>query len=169
MSTRLVEIRPADREDAERLALAYEEAWRSTYQGVIPHLHLERMIARRGPGWWHRHLEQSAPFLLLEFDNEMCGYANLGRNRVPRLPYGGEILELYLKPVYQGLGFGRQLFDASRRTLNAKGMHGLIVWALEENEPACGFYTYMGGRPVAKQDERFGDQRLTKIGFGWRH
>jgi len=84
MTTRLLETRTADPEDAEEIAAAYEEAWRSTYQGVIPHLQLERMIARRGPGWWQQRLVRRAPFLLLEFDHELCGYANLGRNRVPR-------------------------------------------------------------------------------------
>ena len=168
MSTRIVEIRPAHRENAECLASIHEDAWRSTYQGLIPHLQLARMIARRGPGWWQNCLQRDALILLLEFDNKICGYANLGRNRAPRLPYGGEILELYLKPVYQGLGFGRQLFQAARETLSDKGMHGLIVWALEENHQACNFYMHMGGVPVTKKEECFGDRRLIKIGFGWR-
>ena len=45
MPVDVAHIRPARLKDAPALAAAYEEAWRSAYQGIIPHLSLERALA----------------------------------------------------------------------------------------------------------------------------
>ena len=52
-----------------------------------------------------------------EIDGEVAGYSTYGRNRVPSMPYSGEIFELYLSPQHQGMGLGRRLFGAARREL----------------------------------------------------
>ena len=46
MTVDVVQIRPPRFKDAPDLAAAYEEAWRNAYQGIIPHLSLERMADR---------------------------------------------------------------------------------------------------------------------------
>jgi hypothetical protein len=38
MPVDVAHIRPARLKDATALAAAYEEAWRSAYQGIIPHI-----------------------------------------------------------------------------------------------------------------------------------
>ena len=58
MSVDVAHIRPARPKDAPALASAYEDAWRGAYQGIIPHLSLERMIARRGLRWWEDSLRR---------------------------------------------------------------------------------------------------------------
>lgn len=168
MATDLISIRIAKAADAERLAQAHEEAWRTAYQGIIPHLALSRMIARRGPGWWQKALQRKMPAILLSFDGAPAGYATYGRNRLRGTPYGGEIFELYVGPVYQGAGFGRRLFDASRDRLARMGHRGLIIWALADNDVACGFYARMGGRPVSEGLEDFDGTSLRKVAFAWR-
>ena len=64
-----------------------------------------------------------------------------------RGPYQGEIYELYLDPIYQGLGLGEHLFEGCRHTLDMRKLNGLIVWALLDNTAACDFYWRRGGRP----------------------
>ena len=81
----------------------------------------------------------------LDFDHQIVGYATYGRNRVPSMPYSGEIFEIYLMPEYQGLGFGRRLFNAARRELAEHGYLSTIVWALADNDKAPGFYQRLGG------------------------
>ncbi len=76
--------------------------------------------------------------------------------------------ELYLRPQHQGVGLGRRLFREARRGLSAGGLEGLVVWALEENAAACGFYAALGGVPVARGIESFGEKRLAKKAFAWR-
>jgi len=168
MSVDVAQVRPARPKDANALATAYEEAWRGAYQGIIPHLDLERMIARRGPGWWERVLQRRASLLVLDFGGEVAGYVTYGPCRVRSGPYRGEIFELYLCPIYQGLGLGTKLFDGARQKLRDGRLNGLLVWALSDNEAACDFYTRLGGRPIAEGAETFSGTSLRKIAFVWR-
>jgi ribosomal protein S18 acetylase RimI-like enzyme len=167
MSTVLIEIRRAKPSDASAVAEAHDEAWRGAYQGVIPGRELERLIARRGPDWWDSAIRKGSRIAILAFGDKIAGYANYGRNRARSLFYDGEIYELYLRPEYQGLGFGRRLFTSARRDLAQSGMRSLLVWALSDNEPAVEFYRALGGKAVARSSERFGDRSLDKVAFAW--
>lgn len=167
MSVDVAHIRPARPKDAPALASAYEEAWRGAYQGIIPHLSLERMLARRSLRWWQQSLHKRAPLLVLDFRGEAAGYVTFGRCRLTRSPYQGEIFELYLHPTYQGLGLGSKLFDGARLRLGEMRIKGLLVWALADNEAACGFYLSQGGKPIAEGSESFGEATLRKIAFAW--
>src|SRR5262245_4880361 len=167
MPVDVVQIRHARAKDAAALAAAYEGAWRNAYQGIIPHLSLERMIARRRLGWWGRTLRQRTPLLVLEFGGDAAGYATYGRCRFGRAPFQGEIFELYLHPLYQGFGLGEKLFDGVRMRLAELRLKGLLVWALADNDAACGFYLSLGGKPVAEGAESFGDVSLRKVAFAW--
>ncbi len=160
-------IRPARPDDAEAIAEAHDASWRDAYRGIIPGAELERMIARRGPRWWRSAILRGTGLLVLDFDGKIAGYATYGRNRVPTMPYSGEIFEIYLLPEYQGLGFGRRVFNAARRELADHGYLSTIVWALADNEKALGFYRRLGGLPIRRAEERFGADMLTRVAFGF--
>jgi ribosomal protein S18 acetylase RimI-like enzyme len=167
MSVDVAHVRPARSKDAPALAAAYEEAWRGAYQGIIPHLSLERMIARRSPRWWQNTVRNRPPMLVLDFRGEAAGYVTFGRCRAGRGPFQGEIFELYLHPNYQGLGLGTKLFDGARQRLGELRIRGLMVWALADNDAACSFYLARGGKPIAEGAESFGDATLRKVAFVW--
>ncbi len=167
MSTILIDTRLARPDDAVALAEAHDDAWRNTYQGLIPGPELEKLITRRGPSWWDTAIRRGSRISLLIFGEEIVGYANYGRNRAKSLPYTGEIYELYLKPEYQGVGFGRRLFTTAKRDLAQSGQTNLVVWVLSDNEPAVSFYRALGGRTIARSTERFGNKVLDKVAFAW--
>jgi ribosomal protein S18 acetylase RimI-like enzyme len=167
-STVVIEIRRAKTADAPLIAATHDAAWRTSYQGIIPGPELEKLINRRGPGWWENAIAKGSRVALLSFGDRIAGYANYGRNRARSLFYDGEIYELYLCPEFQGLGFGRRLFTAARRDLAQSGLKSLVVWALNDNEPAVEFYRALGGRAVARSSERFGAKSLDKVAFGWQ-
>lgn len=157
--------------DAAALAAVHAAAWRYAYAGIIPGVELERMVARRGPRWWQRLDARGARALVLELAlgdgaEGVAGYATLGRSRGGGAP-GGEIYELYLRPELHGAGFGRRLFEESRRVLAAHGLERLAVWALAENEGACRFYRAMGGVEAGRGVHRLCDVALEKVGFVW--
>jgi ribosomal protein S18 acetylase RimI-like enzyme len=168
MSTTLIEIRRAKAADAPAVADTHDEAWRTAYRGIIPGVELEKLISRRGPVWWESAIRKGSRVALLMFGDKIAGYTNYGRNRARSLFYEGEIYELYLRPEFQGLGFGRRLFTAARRDLAQSGLKSLVVWALSENEPAVEFYRALGGRAVARSSERFGTRVIDKVAFAWR-
>jgi ribosomal protein S18 acetylase RimI-like enzyme len=167
MSTVLIEIRRARASDAATVAETHDEAWRTAYQGIIPGAELRRLINRRGPAWWESAIRKGSRIALLQFGDKVAGYVNYGRNRARSLYYDGEIYELYLRPEFQGLGFGRRLFTAARRDLAQSALKSLIVWALSENENAVEFYRALGGKAVARSSEKFGARVLDKVAFGW--
>lgn len=162
-----MQIRGAKPDDAIALARIYEETWRSTYQGIIPHLHLERMIARRGPRWWYQNLKRGYVMALMTFDGQPQGYASYGSARHAPARSSGEIFELYVTPSFQGVGLGKKLFLAARRDLERRGLRSLVVWTLADNHPACAFYASQGGKRVATAPEDYGSVQLQKIAFTW--
>jgi ribosomal protein S18 acetylase RimI-like enzyme len=169
MSTVLIEIRRAKPADAAAVAETHDEAWRTAYQGVIPAIELEKLVVRRGPDWWDSAIRKGSRVSILAFGDKVAGYANYGRNRARSLFYDGEIYELYLRPEYQGLGFGRRLFTSAQRDLAQSGLKSLVVWALSENDPAVEFYRALGGKTVARSSERFGERCLDKVAFAWNN
>ncbi|MBI1868429.1 MAG: GNAT family N-acetyltransferase [Methylocystis sp.] len=160
-------IRHAVPGDAEAITRVHDISWRYAYRGIMPGAELERMIARRGPRWWESAIMRGSGLLVVEFDHAIVGYATYGRNRVPSMPYSGEIFEIYLLPECHGLGFGRRLFNAARNELAEHGYLSTIVWALADNEKALSFYRRLGGLPVRKAEERFGNDKLARVAFGF--
>ena len=167
-TTDAIEIRLARPDDALRIADVHDLAWRYAYRGLIPGRDLERMVQRRGGRWWRNAIDRKTRIVVMSLGGVIAGYATYGRNRAANLPFSGEIFELYLRPEYQGLGFGRRLFTAVRRDLAGHDVKSIVVWALADNEGACGFYKRLGGLPVGSSLEHFGDATLQKIAFGWQ-
>lgn len=157
------EGRPAD---AEALAKLFRESWLLAYQGIIPQAHLNAMIARRAPAWWRSGLARRGGSIILDVKGVVAGYATYGASRWPGRQQA-EIYELYLTPVYQGLGLGERLFESARQRIDAMRLDGLIVWALSDNSAACDFYRRRGGRVLARRSEQFGGTTLPKTAFGW--
>lgn len=168
MKTGALAIRRATPDDSATITEVHDDAWRAAYRGILPGTELERMIARRGPAWWERAIRRRVPILVLDQGNgEVAGYVTFGPSRARTLPFRGEIYELYLRPDFQGLGFGRNLFAAAKEELSLHGRQTLIVWALADNDVAVRFYERLGGRTVGRSVDRFGDAMLPKLAFGW--
>ncbi len=167
MADTVITIRGARGSDAEAIAAVHDAAWRDAYRGIIPGRELEKMVARRGPKWWQTAILSGSRLSVLDFDDAIGGYASYGRNRVPALPFGGEVFELYLAPEFQGLGFGKRLFEWARKDLADHGYGSVLIWALADNERAVSFYQKLGGRIVRRADERFGQETRGRIAFGF--
>lgn len=148
-SSSKVRVRRGRPSDAEALAKVFRESWQLAYRGIIPHLHLECMIRRRGPEWWASAVRSGDNILVLEVNGEVAGYATWGSAR-GRSSYQGEIYELYLAPVYQGLGFGELLFEACRSAMDERRIKGLVCWALAETPRPS---TSIGGVAAGRSPE----------------
>lgn len=161
-----VSVRNARPADAAALATIFRDSWRLAYTGILPALYLEREILRRDAIWWRRAISSERNLLVILHGEMVAGYATCGRARGGGRDVG-EIYELYLAPVYQGLGLGEHLFEVCRSTLDSLDLERLIVWALEGNERACTFYRRCGGRATRRSCVRFGKVLSTRIAFEW--
>ena len=167
MTALTIDIRPADPRDAAGIAEVHAAAWQNAYAGIIPHKALCMMIGRRDHRWWSRAIRRGTSVMVLDLGGLIAGYVTYGLNRARALPQDGEIYEIYLRPEYQGVGFGSRLFAAARGRLASHGCKGLVVWALADNAGALGFYRGQGGEPVAEGAETFNGRKLSKIAFVW--
>lgn len=165
MNEVVISIRAARPSDAPALAAVHDASWREAYRGIVPGVALERMIAYRGPRWWRRMTKRTRSLIVLDLGNRIAGYASFGPSRSISLPQQGEIDELYLDPVFQGLGLGTQLFATARRELATRHAKGLLTWALEENERACQFYERLGGRVATRETIRIGGRPLVRLAY----
>ncbi len=159
-------IRTLRASDAAALVEVFSESWRLAYAGVIPAAHLDRVISRRSEAWWLSAARAKERHIVLEFEGKVAGYASFGPSR-SRGRAQGEIYELYLAPIYQGVGLGEHLFEACRGQLDRARCKGLLVWALTDNTQATSFYWRRGGRPVASITEIMGGKKLERIAFTW--
>jgi ribosomal protein S18 acetylase RimI-like enzyme len=104
------EVRSGNLSDAPALSEVFRLTWSQAYLGIIPHLHLDSMIRRRGVEWWRSTIKSGNGVLVLQVAGSTAGYATLGAARA-RGKQEGEIYELYVTPTHQGLGFGELLYS----------------------------------------------------------
>lgn len=168
MKELVISIRRVRSEDAAALSGVFDAAWREAYQGIIPGIALERMMARRGPRWWLSTVGRGRPMVVLDVGETVAGYVSYGRCRDRSLPAEGEIDELYLAPEYQGVGFGKRLFKAVRNDMHDRGIKRIAVWVLAENDRARAFYAGLGGTVVAETMDRVAGSDLTKVAYLFR-
>lgn len=167
MNEVVVSIRAARPSDAKSLAAIHDVAWREAYRGIIPGVALERMIAYRGPAWWQKAVNRTRPLIVLDLGDRIAGYATFGASRNLALPQQGEIDELYLDPLFQGLGLGTRLFATARHELAIHRRKGLVVWSLQDNERACRFYERLGGRLEATENINVGGAALVRVAYAF--
>ena len=168
MTEIVIDIRFAAAGDAAELAGVHERSWREAYAGMLPAMALNRMIAQRDAAWWSVALRRRSNILVLDIDAAIAGYASLSRARIGGGGMVGEVRELYLDPLYQGIGFGAQLFGAARQILKSRGNDRIIVTALEENHRAIAFYRQCGGRLLGRGKTTFGGEPFATRSFVWR-
>lgn len=163
----LIRIRRAVAGDINRLDAIYRDSWRLAYTGIIPALHLDKLVRGRGAAWWRKAIIRNEDILVIEAAGVVAGYATFGPARSAGAQKRGEIYELYLAPVYQGIGLGERLFEACRTELDNRRYRGLVVWALGDNASAIDFYWGRGGRPAGTAKEQFGRTKLSKVAFAF--
>lgn len=169
MATTTLLIRPARRDDAQAITQVHDEAWREAYRGIIGGVTLERMVEQRGPAWWRQTIGRGAQVLVLDFGGRVAGYVSFGRARERSAPYPAQIYELYLKPEFQGLGFGTRLFHAARQQVSSgrRPLVPMVVYALTANERALAFYRKLGGRELNRRSEQHGGEAYETLGFAF--
>ncbi len=176
MSGLVIDVRRAQPSDAESLADAYAASWREAYGGIIPAVHLQRMIVRRGPRWWQDAARRRRNILVLDAGAKVSGYASFGpmrmisrtRGAMDRSGDAGEIQELYLVPEYQGIGLGGRLFTAACAALRRQSYKRVIVRSLAENERALRFYEGRGGRQAGQSEETIGGKTMAILIYEWQ-
>ena len=168
-----VQIRQARSADAAEIARIHVEAWRDAYAALLPPEYLARLDPRIEAARWNRaassRLENT---LVADADGEVAGYAIIGPARGQRAQgntlAAGEIYALYVETDWREQGVGRALVEAAFERFRKRGLTEAVIWCLEGNFAARGFYERCGGRRLSHSKiEDVGGMPLTVVGYGW--
>lgn len=82
-------------------------------------------------------------------DEKEVGFALFFHNFSTFLGRAGIYLEdLYVKPEYRGLGYGKEILKELARIAVERGCGRLEWWCLDWNKPSIDFYLSMGAEPM---------------------
>ena len=168
----MITLRAARPDDAAAIARIHTDTWETTYQGVLPSAYLEAVSHDERLKMWKQTLVHAPQGIFLAEHEELgpMGFVSCGSARDPievdSKKFRGEIHALYVRPVCQGMGLGKQLFDTAVGNLVKAGYSAIFVW-LFGNSPAIGFFERVGGRPIAQRAEEFEGKELQQVAYGW--
>jgi GNAT superfamily N-acetyltransferase len=158
-----VVVRSALPTDAAAIAQVHVTSWRAAYTGLLPERYLERLSVYERERTWRRRIDGIRPdetILVAERAGAVVGFTSAGttrdRDADPRAV--GEVYAVYLLPEAWGCGAGRRLLEQAVSLLADSGFGHAVLWVLETNARARGFYEHLGWRAdgTSKQ-ERFGE------------
>lgn len=140
-------IRPAQPEDAERLATIHVTAWSETYPGLLPQEEIDRRDHAFRYRQWQGNLTRGVSRVAIAAD---VGFAEVGPQRENDLAeaWPEELYALYVLKAAQGTGLGHALLAS------VAGRRPFTALALDGNHRALAFYrktgaTLLGRRPNA--------------------
>lgn len=137
-------VRPAVPADAPAVAEVHVAGWQVGYRGLVDDAHLDALSVADRTGTWSQRLAEGAEVLVAD-DGRVRGFATVGPARDDdAAPTAGEVYALYVHPDAWGRGIGGALLSAALDRLAADGHEGCVLWALEANARARGFYEHRG-------------------------
>src|SRR5688572_27268075 len=142
-----MQIRPANPDDAARIAEVQVQGWQQAYAHLFPAEYLARLsFSERTDTWRSRLNECNARRLTVaDSDGEVVGWLSLGPSRDPDATQSvGEVYGLYVDPSFWNRGVGKALWSAAESAAKAAGWHRITLWVLEGNARAREFYRRMG-------------------------
>lgn len=148
----MIRVRPAVADDARGIAGIHVRTWQSAYRGHLPDRYLDGLEPSQREPMWTRAIAEHRPdtVTLVAYDAAMperlLGFAATGPARDDRSTTG-ELYAIYIDPDAQAHGAGRALIVAAEGALRKAGFAVALLWVLESNEAAKGFYAHMGWTP----------------------
>jgi len=140
-------VRRAKSSDAKGIAEVRVAAWRSAYRGLLPNDVLDRLSASDSERRWGERIAGLWEHVFVaEKDALIVGFAACGDTEdedVDREKVG-EIYVIYVHPDAWRQGLATALLRKAIRHLRQDGFEEVILWVLEGNPQAIGFYKAAG-------------------------
>ncbi len=166
-----MKIRAAKIEDDADLAKVQIESYRTAYAHIFPKEYLDHFTHEEQTQDWRDLISanQTDVLLVAVIADEVIGYA-LG-HALPKEVEGfdSELMSLHVRHSYHRQNVGRGLVCEIAEELKRQGCASLMLWVLEENSLARGFYEHLGGVQFGKKEAEFGEHiKLFEVGYGWK-
>lgn len=171
----VIEIRVAERDDADGLSAAHIDGWRVGYRHLLPDEFLDapEFAQVRIDGWrawtWATWAPGSELFAAV-LDAEVVGFGHVGPRHTE--PDVGEVFGFYLHSRAWGTGTADALMLRCQQQLRDSEFEQAVLWVLRDNPRAQRFYERNGWRPTGRVDaiaEVYGrplPQPLAEVEYG---
>lgn len=162
-------VRPAQLSDAAAIARAHTDSWQQSYRGILPSNVLDRIDVGQRTESRTKILRDPDILCLVAYDvthGDIVGFCDAGPAR-RHMPYGGELYALYMVHHAKRMGLGQEMFERTQQHFAARDVRSLIIWVLENNTHARGFYEAMGGRPGPTFPSRVGGFPVVEVAYVW--
>ena len=145
------QIRLARSDDAEAIETVRIEAWKTSYRGIVPDQHLDRLaVTDEQVERWHATLADPSSARLnravAESGGRVVGFVMSGSTDDDALDSAriGEVHGLYVSPDRQGRGIGRALMAQAVAALRASRFEAAVLWTLRDHARSRRFYERNG-------------------------
>lgn len=146
-------IRKKGREDCAAVAHVVTVAWNETYRGIVPDEFLDSLYLNeneRAQNSYNSFNENENHQYVLEIDNNIVGFVNVGSSDESEYDNCGEIYAIYIINGYKGNGFGKKLIEMGIKELKNMGYNKMVIGCLDGN-PSNEFYKHIGGKYIKQR------------------
>ena len=157
-------VRAATRNDIPGLARVHVQAWLETYTGLMPQEVLDAITLEARVKQWERTFDQPHGIFVALEDDQVIGFASCGTAQ-DFLQADGELYTLYLLNAFQHRGIGRALWNAVLEFAHARGWESMVLWVLESNTLAQGFYKQQGCKLMDRRVEVLRGFKLPEVAY----
>ena len=143
-------IRRKTKDDCASVAHVVTVAWNETYKGIVNDDFLNGLYEneeQRTINSYNKFNENDNHQLVLEVDNKVVGFVNVGSTDETDYDNCGELYAIYIMSEYKGQGYGKKLFEAGIQELKNMGYDKMVIGCLNGN-PSNEFYKHMGGKLI---------------------
>lgn len=141
-------IRKKERKDCADVAHVVTVAWNETYRGIVPDEFLDNLYTNeddRAKNAYNNFNEKENHQYVLEVDDKVVGFVNVGSSDETDYENCGEIHAVYIINGYKGHGYGKKLIDAGIQELKTMNFDKMVIGCLNGN-PSNEFYKHLGGK-----------------------
>ena len=146
-------IRKMKMSDCKDVVHVITIAWNETYKGIVPDDYLNNLYLNEEERiniFINRFNENDNHQFVLEVDNKVVGYMNVGITNDTEYSNCGEIFAIYIINGYKGYGYGRELIETGIKELKNMNCNKMLIACLDGN-PTNEFYKHIGGKLIKKK------------------
>lgn len=146
-------IRKKERRDSADVAHVVTVAWNETYRGIVPDEFLDNLYnneEERAKNSYNKFDEKENHQYVLEVDDRVVGFINVGSTDETNYENCGEIHAVYIINGYKGYGFGKKLIEAGINELKEMNFDKMVIGCLVGN-PSNEFYEHIGGKYIKQR------------------
>jgi len=154
-------IREANKNDANGIATVHVKAWKVGYAKIMVNEYLESLTIEKKTEIWVKSLSGKSlgVNLIIEENNKILGFCVFGPARDADISKNnGELVALNILPSYWSKGLGSELIKQVLTVSKTKKWSAIYLWVLAQNMRARAVYEAHGF--VQEGSEKF-DKALT--------